>query len=344
MVVSPNTTFFSKQEAAILRQTLRQWYKSNARDLPWRRTHDPYAILVSEYMLQQTTVAAALPYYQRWMERFPNIFELARASEETVLRYWQGLGYYSRAKNLLRTAQYLVNRYRGRFPSSPKELEQLPGIGPYTAGAVAAFAFDLPCIVLDSNIIRVLARLTNYAQPIDTKDGREHLQNVARSLLPLRDGRIHNSSLMELGATVCTARSPQCLMCPIKKHCRAQNPLLIPAKTPRPPSENRIRRAAFHAVAGKILLQQSSGPHWRGLWTLPHLEKATSDARLITEEKYTVTRFNITLQVYQVTEECLQALQNRCKYIPLEKLPETPLPSPHRRVISHLLTVEHCLA
>ena len=341
--VFKSTPIFSKEEAAVLRQNLRLWYRTHARDLPWRRTHDPYAILVSEFMLQQTTVSAVIPYYQRWMERFPNIFELVSASEQEVLQLWQGLGYYGRAKNLLKTAQYLVKNCRGRFPSAPRELELLPGIGPYTAGAVAAFAFDLPCVVLDANITRVLARLTNFSDPVDSKSGREHIYSLARSLLPKRDGRIHNSSLMELGATVCTARAPKCLLCPVKNQCRAKDPIQIPQKSARLQSETRIRKAVFHTSAGCILLEQSAGPHWKGLWTLPHSDSLPENARLIARENYTVTRFQTQLHVYQVPEQRIADIGQCCVYVPIEKLAETPLPSPHRRVISRLLSLEHCL-
>ena len=331
-------TAFSKEEAAVIRQSLRKWYKNFARELPWRRTHDPYAILVSEFMLQQTRVSAAVNYYLRWMKRFPTVFELARTPEQTVLRYWQGLGYYARAKNLLKTAQLIVNKYRGRFPTSPRELEQLPGIGPYTAGAIAAFAYDLPCVVLDANIIRVLARLSNYTEPIRTTAAQQHLHAVARSLLPTRDGRLHNSALMELGATICIPRAPRCLLCPIKKHCRAINPAQIPLKRQKRALIPRTQHALFISSNGHILLQQSPGPYWKELWTLPIVDTPPHNARIVASEKFTVTHYNYKLFVYDGEAEAFSVEQTN--WVPFERLSDTPLPSPYRRVINRLLSKE----
>lgn len=332
---------FTRDEAAIIRQKLRHWYRNNARDLPWRRTHDPYAILVSEFMLQQTTVAAVLPFFQRWMTRFPTVFDLARADEQTVLRYWQGLGYYSRARNLLLAARSIVSEYRGRFPTSPRELQALPGVGPYTAGAVAAFAFDLPCVVLDANIIRVLARLTNCTKPINTSACQQHLETVARSLLPTRDGRLHTSALMELGALICTARHPRCLMCPLRQHCAAVNPEQIPVKSNRKMSTEIVRAALLHLVSGGITLQLSEGPHWRGMWTLPLLDSEPKNRNLLHEEFYTVTRYRVTLRVFEGADQDLSKLKN-CRTVNLDELENLPLAVPHRRAINRMISLERC--
>ncbi len=341
MVLAKEVTHFTREEAAIIRQKLRKWYRANARDLPWRQTNDPYAILVSEFMLQQTTVSVVIPYYMRWMERFPNVFELARAEEQVVLRYWQGLGYYSRAKNLLRAARHLVVNSRGRFPTSPRELMGLPGVGPYTAGAVAAFAFDLPCVVLDTNIIRVLARLTNYTQPVDTATGRAYLEAAARSLLPTRDGGLHNSSLMELGALVCTVRNPQCLMCPLRSHCNAADPEAIPAKSARKPVGVVTKHAFFFVSSGSVLLQLSKGPHWRDMWTLPLTPQAPREREPLLEEHYTVTRFKSILCVYEATAQDVEYLSD-ARFFDLEELEHIPMPMPHRRVLNRLLSLESC--
>ena len=161
------------------RSALQRWFAVHGRDLPWRHTRDPYAILVSEFMLQQTQVATVLPYYHRWLARFPDLAALARADESDVLHAWQGLGYYTRARNLQRAAQSAMENTGGELPDAPERLTQLPGIGRYTAGAIASFAFDRPEPIVDANIARVLARLTNWETPIDTAAGQAHLWRTA---------------------------------------------------------------------------------------------------------------------------------------------------------------------
>ncbi len=165
----------SAPSAALFRRSLLNWYRQNARDLPWRRTADPYAILVSEFMLQQTQVATVIPYYDEWLRRFPDFATLAAASENDVLHAWQGLGYYARARYLHAAAQFVMQNFGGELPADTAKIAQLPGVGRYTAGAIASFAFDLPEPIVDANIARVLARLTNYKIPIDTSAGRAHL-------------------------------------------------------------------------------------------------------------------------------------------------------------------------
>jgi len=195
-----------------LRQQLARWFRQQGRDLPWRRTQDPYAILVSEFMLQQTQVATVIDYYTRWLARFPDFIALAAAGEADVLHVWQGLGYYARARNLHRAAQHVAGQYAGKLPDDLAVIAALPGVGRYTAGAVASFAFDRATPIIDANIARVLARVLNLSEPIDTKRGSEILWATAEALLPKRahGGRLHNSALMELGALICTPRNPNC--------------------------------------------------------------------------------------------------------------------------------------
>ena len=188
-------------------------------------------------MLQQTQVATVRDYYARWLVRFPDFNALAAASEADVLHVWQGLGYYARARNLHRAAQEVAANYGGKLPDDLAAIAALPGVGRYTAGAVASFAFDRATPIIDANIARVLARLLNLQEPIDTTRGSEILWKTAEELLPARGGRMHNSALMELGALICTPRSPQCLICPVREHCRAKNPETLPKKKAAP--ENR---------------------------------------------------------------------------------------------------------
>ena len=199
---------------------LRRWFRRNGRDLPWRRTRDPYAVLVSELMLQQTQVARVIPFYESWLATFPTLADVARAPKRRVMEKWEGLGYYARARNLQKLARH-VTANGGELPSDPKSLGALPGIGPYTAGAVASFAFERRAALVDTNVARVLQRAFAPRAGIKTSAGNRKLWAVAEALLP-RGGRAawtHNQALMELGATVCTARVAHCGRCPVRSDC-----------------------------------------------------------------------------------------------------------------------------
>jgi A/G-specific adenine glycosylase len=203
-----------------LSHSLLVWYEQHKRDLPWRRTRDPYAIWLSEIMLQQTRVTAALPYYERFLARFPDIGALANAAESDLLAHWAGLGYYSRARNMQRAAKAL--HAAGKFPGSYEEIRALPGIGDYTAAAVASIAFDLPRAVVDGNVFRVLSRVYEDSTDIASAGARKHFSRIADGLLDRTRPGDFNQALMELGATVCLPRNPQCLLCPLQALCRAR--------------------------------------------------------------------------------------------------------------------------
>ena len=193
------------------------WYRRHGRDLPWRHTRDPYAILVSEVMLQQTQVQRALLYYDRFLQQYPTVEELATADESAVRETWEGLGYYARVRNLQRTAQHIVTNHHGRFPKQYEELTGLPGIGPYTAGAVLSFAFHRDAAILDTNAARVLTRF--FALPPQQQTPR-FLWTVARHVTPTGQAYMFNQAIMDLGATICVARAPRCAECPVKPVCR----------------------------------------------------------------------------------------------------------------------------
>lgn len=199
------------------REALLAWFDAGNRDLPWRRTRDPYAIWISEIMLQQTRVAAALPYYERFLRDFPTLRSLAAATDEAVFSRWSGLGYYSRARNLRRSAEVVSERHAGVFPAGLKEALALPGVGPYTAAAVLSIAYDAPLAALDGNVGRVLARLHRLEPPGDRARGT--LQPLADRLLDVERPGAFNQAMMELGATVCTPRAPRCDACPVTQHC-----------------------------------------------------------------------------------------------------------------------------
>ncbi len=259
---------------------LLRWYRRHQRDLPWRRTRDPYAILVSETMLQQTQVATVVPYYQRFMRRFPTVRSLARAEPDDVLRLWAGLGYYSRARHLHAAAGEIVARHRGHVPSSPAELRQLPGIGPYTAGAVASIAFDQRAPVVDGNVARVLARLFAITGDIKSARVRTRLWSLAESLLPHAACGDFNQALMELGATVCTPVAPTCHICPVRRHCRASqrgwtDRIPLSARRSRSIVETHVV-AAIRGPAGWLLRRRPQRGLWGGLWELPSV---VSDGR-----------------------------------------------------------------
>lgn len=196
------------------------WYRRYGRDLPWRHTRDPYAILVSEVMLQQTQVQRALLYYDRFLQRYPTVEELATADESAVRETWEGLGYYARARNLQRTAQHIVADHKGRFPKQHDELTALPGIGPYTAGAVLSFAFHRDAAILDTNAARVLTRFFALTEEQQTP---RFLWTVARHVTPAGQAHVFNQAIMDLGATICVARAPRCGECPVRPVCRFSN-------------------------------------------------------------------------------------------------------------------------
>jgi A/G-specific adenine glycosylase len=315
-----------------IRQKLAFWFKRHGRNLPWRRTRDPYAIMVSEFMLQQTTVAAVIPYFERWMARFPTVRALADADEQAVLTLWQGLGYYSRARNLHAAARAVVQRPGGKVPASVDDLRSLPGVGEYTAAAVAAFAFDAVEPVVDANIARVLARLKNWPKAVGDAAGKIFLRDAAMALLPKSGGRLHNSALMELGALICVARKPQCGDCPVNDECLARRPELIPVRRVRKAVEEvgDTRMFVFHR--GKIWLEPSEGPRWRGMWVLPGMVNSSGEPAHV--EIYPITRFRVTMEVFSGSRK-----GTKMSGFPPEDLP--PMPSPHRRAVAAMLRKRH---
>ncbi len=312
--------------SAAFRRALLAWYGKHGRDLPWRHTRDPYAILVSEIMLQQTQVATVIPYYNRWLQRFPDFRTLAAAAESDVLHAWQGLGYYARARNFHALAKAVTN-----FPTVVEEMRRLPGIGRYTANAVATFAFDKSVPVVEANIARLLARLTNLQAPIDSAIGCESLWNCAAALVPKRNARQFNSALMDLGATICAARQPKCQICPVRKFCSAVDPSTLPRKRARPSLRTMIERHSFAQRGGRVLLEQSTG-RWRGMWILPHLPNESKPARALHRSVFPFTHHRITLCVHRGLSP-----STRTRWFSVSSLDSIPMPSPHRRALVHLL-------
>lgn len=269
-----------RRQADVIRRRLLAFYDRHRRDLPWRGSRDPYAILVSEVMLQQTTVAAVVPYYERFLARFPDLRSLARASEEEVLTVWAGLGYYRRARSLREACRQIVHRYGGHLPGTVAALRELPGIGPYTAGAVASIAFNLPEPVLDGNVVRVLARLA--ARSGRGSGERRLLEQAARTLVEGRRPGDLNQAVMELGATICTPTKPACGACPVARSCSARREGL-PEKYPealrrQSPQQRRGVVLVVRHDGGRVyLVQRRAESLMPGLWELPGLSGQEKD-------------------------------------------------------------------
>jgi A/G-specific adenine glycosylase len=285
-------------DSAALRKKLAAWYALNRRDLPWRRTRDPYSIWISEIMLQQTRVAAAIPYYERFLARFPDAPSLAQASEDEVLTYWSGLGYYSRARNLRKAAGLIVGQ--GAFPSDYAAIRELPGIGDYTAAAVASIAYGLPHAVVDGNVRRVVVRLAN--------DADADVQQIADRLLDRKDPGRSNQALMELGALICLPRVPLCEACPVVRQCDAHKhgtQADLPPKRPRPAPERIARTLLVIRRKGKILVTPST--RVRGFWDLPEAFTGVQIRRRIGAFRHTILSRHYNFEVREASVTTIPA-------------------------------------
>ncbi len=258
-----------------VQRALLGWFRRGHRDMPWRKTRDPYAIWVSEIMLQQTRVETVRAYYTRWMARLPTVRALAEAPLDEVLSLWSGLGYYARARNLKAAAEVLLAEEGGEFPRDPGRIAALPGIGPYTTGAIASIAFDLPEPILDGNVARILSRIFLIDAPAEAARTRAELWSRARALVPTRGAGDFNQAMMELGATVCTPRDPACLTCPVASQCRARaagRALELPRRKLKRVTPTVEQLALLVKAADRVLLaRRPARGLWGGLWEPPCL-------------------------------------------------------------------------
>lgn len=267
-------------------KTILNWYAINGRELPWRQTSNPYAIWLSEVIMQQTRIAQGTAYWERFMKRWPNVHELAKATEDEVLREWQGLGYYSRARNLHKAAQQIVSL--GRFPQTYKELKQLKGIGEYTASAISSISFAEPMAVVDGNVYRVLARYFGIDTPIDSTEGKKVFKAMAQEYLPKEAPAAYNQGMMDFGAIQCTPTSPNCEVCPLIDTCFAANNNKVadlPVKAKKTKQRERHFSFIYIRCNGKTAIRRrGAGDIWQGLWELPTkelLDNAIENASLI---------------------------------------------------------------
>jgi A/G-specific adenine glycosylase len=323
---------------------LLSWYMLNKRDLPWRNTQDPYLIWLSEIILQQTRVAQGLPYFEKFVEKFPHVELLANAPQDEVLKLWQGLGYYSRARNMHKTAQKIVNDFEGIFPDNYKNLLKLTGIGPYTAAAIASFAYDEPVAVLDGNVFRVLARFFNLSEPIQTNEAKKIFTQLANHFLNITQPALHNQAMMELGALVCTPYNPNCSACPLQNNCQSLhigNQASLPVKTKKVVVKNRYL-AYFHfdCLGELAIFKRSDKGIWQDLYDLPYLEsdkklqksdwllnaselnwvKSDESIVLLFEKKHVLTHLNIYAQFFYVKKVIKPVLNLQESWLPKNKV------------------------
>jgi A/G-specific adenine glycosylase len=341
-----------------LASRLLDWYRRHGRELPWRGHPDPYAVWVSEIMLQQTRVETVIPYFERWMARFPTVKALAAAEEQDVLNAWEGLGYYSRARNLHKAAKLIVDQHGGELPRDPEALRKLPGIGRYTVGAIASMAFGLDEPTLDGNLRRVFARLFDVSEAADTPAGEKILWALAGEHLPPGQAGDYNQALMDLGATICLPRNPRCLLCPLSELCQAringrqeERPVLKPKKE----TPHYVQAAAVIVQERHVLLaRRPSQGLLGGLWEFPNgrvegdpaqglgpaleagygLKVQTGQALGTVRHAY--THFRVTVHAY-----CCEGLsvpkKENLEWVPLEKLDDYPMGKVDRQIATNFV-------
>ncbi len=348
-------------------EALLAWYARSAPDLPWRRSRDPYHIWLAEVMLQQTQIATALPYYERFLAAFPTVQALAAAPLERVLKLWEGLGYYSRARSLHRAAQRLVAEHQATLPQSVEALRRLDGIGRYTAGAIASIAFGQPAAALDGNVMRVLTRLYDYAAPIERAEAQRQLWQIAEKLAqsaPSGSAAAYTQAMMDLGRQICTPRAPRCSECPVRAFCRAYaagTQALRPVRLPKAPTPHyAVGAAVLSDGSGALLMaQRPLEGLLGGLWEFPQGQAGDSEppevaliraAReklalevtvgpLLTKVRHAFTHFKITLHAYTCHAEDLtpQPLGYiGFTWIALEETDRLPISRADRAVIAFL--------
>lgn len=338
---------------------LLHWYDENKRDLPWRKTLDPYKIWVSEVMLQQTQVKTVIPYYERFMENFPTVYDLAAADEQFVLKEWEGLGYYSRARNLHEAAKEVVQSYGGKLPRDGKALESLKGIGPYTRGAIMSIAYNKPEPAVDGNVMRVYSRLLKIEEDITEYRTKKIFDDVVRKTISKKDARHFNQAIMELGALICTPRQPKCDVCPIRSHCLAYEAGIqqyLPNRKKQP--KQRVISYATVLIVSKnyevIIEQRPENGLLANMWQFPminiddigtdHIEHylyaeygiPINDLVKKDTLKHIFTHLIWDLTVYVARTDLEKTPDDRLKFISDREIASYPFPVPHLKMMKHL--------
>ena len=345
-------------------KNLIEWYHRNRRDLPWRNTDDPYSIWVSEIMLQQTRVDTVIPYYHRFLGAFPTVFDLARADQQQVLKLWEGLGYYSRGRNLHYAAKHVAEKFNGKIPEEYDKIISLKGIGPYTAAAILSIAFQKKYAVVDGNVIRVIARYFGIEDDVRNNRTKNEVQQIADSLIPEDEPGDFNQAMMELGATVCKPQQPECDSCPLSVHCFAYNS----AKTDKLPYKSKAKKVPHHQIAVGIIVNSDNkilialrpeASMLGGLWEFPGGKKKKEEtlretvSRELKEElgvdvqvfekfrelKHAYSHFKITLHAYwcKVTNGTPEPKSSQeIRWVDLQQIDQFPFPKANKTIISAL--------
>jgi A/G-specific adenine glycosylase len=365
-----NTASYTLAGKKSVRKILLSWFADNRRDLPWRKDYDPYQVWISEIMGQQTQMDRVVLYFNRWMKLFPDVAAVAEASEQEILKAWEGLGYYSRVKNIWRTAKLLVQNHAGRIPDDLQLLLALPGIGPYTAAAISSIAYNKPHPLLDANVERLFARLLDLNVPVKQMPAAKILQTLAKELLPENRARLFNQALMEFGAIVCTPKSPSCGDCPLRDHCRARKRGTVEQ---RPVPKRKLKKIEITMACGIIfhkdciyIQQRLPDDVWGSLWEFPGGRLKNGETpdqavyREISEEtefsvfrlrplttvvhhytKYRVVLHGFTCRLHK--EDNIPVLHAACQYrwLSLSGLSDFPFPAGHRKLLE-FLCAEKC--
>jgi len=356
----------NQQQTRQFQQALLAWFQQHRREMPWRENRDPYRVWVSEIMLQQTQVETVRGYFDRFLTAFPTVNALAEADEQEVLRLWEGLGYYRRARQLHASARQVIDKHDGEFPRSVDQLLALPGIGRYTAGAIASIAFDLPAPILEANTQRLFARLLAWQRPTAESASQKRLWQFAEAILPTHDVGIFNQALMELGSLVCKPKQPQCLTCPVHRWCVARRQNLVAAVPVASPKKKFIDVTEYAVVVRKrnhVLVRQcGADERWAGLWDFPrffpddqakpldpsqlaeHLRAAANIDAILEEQlatiKHGVTKYRIALHAYAMSyckgrlrgQKGPDGAPRKWKWITTTQLKELPLSTTGRKL------------
>jgi len=334
--------------------SLISWYKKNYRKLPWRNTNEPYTIWVSEIILQQTRVNQGLPYFKNFIERFPTLESLAKSSEEEVLNQWQGLGYYSRARNMHYTAKYIFNHLNGTFPNKYKELIKLKGIGDYTASAIASFSFNEPKAVIDGNVYRVLSRVFGILNDINSKEGQNGIKNLADNLLPKKEHATYNQAIMEFGALICAPKVPKCETCVIANICYAKEKgeqLSLPLKIKKVKIKTRYFNFLVFQLNDYIVIEKRTDKDiWQHLYQFPMIETSEEIENPLNLKKLKGNIINLKKVKHLLTHQVIMASfwhmsvqtlpEKKCYLkIPLSQLHKYPVPKIVENYAKEYLTI-----